>query len=222
MSSAPVYLKIKQRLLRSIEAMPVNAPIASERELAFKYQSSRMTVRRAIDELVDEGVLYRDKNRGTFVADRKLLKKNTSTEALQNKEESDYRIIYYSVKTADKQMAPYLGINPNDQMLRIVRINEKNGCPTSAEELYFIGSILMEERSADLKELLNLQRYIQEGSVTQRFTPAAVPVKYANLLGVKTNEPIIMVESTIMNKAGQIMVYIREYNHPQKVIEITT
>ena len=110
MKGIPAYLEIKKKLLKEIEEKPVNTPICSERELSFMHKSSRMTVRRAIGELVDEGILYRDKNRGTFVADRKLNRKNTATEDLQNRETSDYRIIYYSVKDADRQIAPFLGI----------------------------------------------------------------------------------------------------------------
>ena len=222
MSNAPVYFKIKQRVLQEIKEKPVNSPISSERELAFRYHSSRMTVRRAIDELVDEGILYRDKNRGTFVADQKLIKKNTSTEGLQKTVRTEYKMIYYSVKAVDQEIAPHLGIGPDDLMLRVVRVNERNGCPVSVEEVYFIRSLLTEEEIADLPGLLDLSRYIREGSVTQKFRPMTVPVKYANLLGLKISEPIIMVESTIVNKGGQIVVYVREYNHPDKEIEITT
>lgn len=222
MSNVPVYLKIKQQILQEIKDKPVNTPISSERELAFRYASSRMTVRRAIDELVDEGVLYRDKNRGTFVADQKLVKKNTSVAGLHYDKEAAYKIIYYSVKTADQEISPHLGIRPEDLILRVVRINEKDGCPISAEEIYFRRSFFSEEQMADLPGMLDLGRYVQEGSVTQKFIPMTVPVKYANLLKLKINKPIIMVESAIMNKEGQIMVYVREYNHPKKEIEITT
>lgn len=222
MKGLPVYLEIKQRIINEIADKPVNAPICSERELSFKYQSSRMTVRRAIDELVDEGILYRDKNRGTFVADRKLNKKNTSTESLQSRDGRDYRMIYYSVKDADKKIAPCLGIGTEDPMLRVVRVNEADGEPQSVEEIYFNWSRFSDQDTSDLPAMLDMDRYIRDGAINQKFVPMLVPVKYVNLLGVKNNVPIIMVESTIMSKAGEILVYIREYNHPNKVIEITS
>lgn len=222
MKGIPVYLEIKKKLLKEIEEKPVNTPICSERELSFMHKSSRMTVRRAIDELVDEGILYRDKNRGTFVADRKLNWKNTATEDLQNRETSDYRIIYYSVKDADRQIAPFLGIGTQDLMLRIVRVNEANGEPKSVEELYFNWHCFQNQEKTDLMNLLDMERYLQNGFINQKFIPMTVPVKYVNLLKVKTGVPIIMVESTIMSKEGEILVYIREYNHPEKIIEITS
>lgn len=221
--AARIYLQIKEMILEEIRNKPVNSSIRSERELASACKASRMTVRSAVNELVDEGILYRDKNRGTFVADRKLVKKNTSAESLEKKTESDYRIIYFSVKDAEPDIAPHLGITTDDSVLRIVRINEKEGRPQSAEEIYYIRTLIPDERMGDLEKLLDLSDLIRCGSVTQRFFPMIVPVKYANLLEMKIDMPIIEVESVIMNKSGQPLVYIREFINPmEKTIEITT
>ena len=100
--ATPRYLEIKQQLLDEINGKPVNSPIASERELAIRFDASRMTVRNAVNELVEEGVLYRDKNKGTFVADRKLIKKNLTSELLQEHDAMDFSVIYFSVKNVNK------------------------------------------------------------------------------------------------------------------------
>ncbi len=71
----PLYLEIKQWLMKEIENAPINSPIPSERELSKIFHTSRMTVRNAVNELVAEGFLYRNKTKGTFVADKSLLKK---------------------------------------------------------------------------------------------------------------------------------------------------
>lgn len=219
----PIYLRIKEQILEEIQDMPVNTPISSERELSVRYDASRMTVRNAVNELVKEGVLYRDKNKGTFVANQRLIKKNTSKESLQPKETDDYTIIYFSVKTADSEIAPHLEISPDDLIIRIVRLNKKNERPQSVEEIYYIRNMVSDEDVNNLKKLLDLQNYIENGSLIQKFLPIIIPVKYINLLQLKLNLPIIMVESTIVSKSGKPLVYIREFNNPnEKVIEITT
>lgn len=219
----PIYLRIKEQILEEIQGMPVNTPISSERELSVRYDASRMTVRNAVNELVKEGVLYRDKNKGTFVANQRLIKRNTSKESLQQKVADDYAIIYFSVKTADSEIAPHLEISPDDMIIRIVRLNKKNGRPQSVEEIYYIRNMISDEDVNNLKKLLNLQNYIENGSLIQKFLPIIIPVKYINLLQLKLNLPIIMVESTIVSKSGKPLVYIREFNNPnEKVIEITT
>lgn len=222
---SPKYQKIKQELMKEIKNAYVNTPIASERELAIRYKSSRMTVRNALNELVEEGVLYRDKNKGTFVADERLMKKNTSAEAL-NKPPDDacnFRVIYFSSCFSDEEVASRLEIGSDERMIRIVRLNQKNGNPLSIEEIYLIQSLINDNDHNNLNKLLDLKGYISEGSVTQKFLPVTVPVKYINLLHVNLNTPIIMVESTIVSKSGSPVVYIREFNNPfEKVIEITT
>ena len=95
--ATPIYRKIKDLIMQEIEDKAANSPIDSERDMAVRFDASRMTVRKAIDELVDEGFLYRDKNKGTFVADRKLLKKNTAAEMLQE-EISEFIVMYFNIR----------------------------------------------------------------------------------------------------------------------------
>lgn len=70
--SQPIYLKVKQLIEDDIKQLVPNAMIQSERDLAIKYEVSRMTARKAIEALIREGKLYRKDKVGTFVADDKL------------------------------------------------------------------------------------------------------------------------------------------------------
>ncbi|ATD53909.1 GntR family transcriptional regulator [Clostridium chauvoei] len=70
-SPIPVYYQLKNDLISKI-AEGVWKPgecIASERELCEVYGVSRMTIRQAIGELVQEGILLRVKGKGTFVCE---------------------------------------------------------------------------------------------------------------------------------------------------------
>lgn len=65
----PKYYQLKKILIEKInnEEFEVNVPIPSERELTELYQVSRITVRKAIEELVNEGYLYKIQGKGTYV-----------------------------------------------------------------------------------------------------------------------------------------------------------
>ncbi len=65
----PKYFLLKKTLIDKIdnEEFKPNVPIPSERELTELFQVSRITVRRAIEELVNEGYLYRIQGKGTYV-----------------------------------------------------------------------------------------------------------------------------------------------------------
>lgn len=73
-SPIPVYYQLKNDLNSKIAkgVWKSGDCIASERELCEVYGVSRMTIRQAVGELVQEGVLLRIKGKGTFVCERKL------------------------------------------------------------------------------------------------------------------------------------------------------
>ena len=64
------YVHIKQALYRKIETgeWPEHHPVSSENKLAEEFSVSRMTARRALQELADEGLVVRTRGAGTFVA----------------------------------------------------------------------------------------------------------------------------------------------------------
>ena len=68
--STPKFTQIKQFIFEQIESgnWLEKQRVPSENELATQFAVSRMTARRALQELTDEGVLSRSQGSGTFVA----------------------------------------------------------------------------------------------------------------------------------------------------------
>lgn len=69
-STLPLYHQIKdliKDMIKNEELKPGDS-VPSERELSKIHQVSRMTANKAVSELVDEGILYREKGKGTFVS----------------------------------------------------------------------------------------------------------------------------------------------------------
>jgi GntR family transcriptional regulator len=73
-SPIPVYYQLKEDIKEKISkgVWQVGQCIDSERELSEQYSVSRMTVRQALGELVQEGILHREKGKGTFVCEPKV------------------------------------------------------------------------------------------------------------------------------------------------------
>lgn len=69
-SNIPLYFQLKNLIVEKIEnnEFPENSKIPSEQELCDIYDISRPTVRQAINELTNNGYLYKEKGKGTFVA----------------------------------------------------------------------------------------------------------------------------------------------------------
>lgn len=74
---SPAYQVIYQDILKKINKGKYSKEVAipSENELATKYEVSRMTARKAVDLLVNEGYLCRQKGKGTFITGRRNLER---------------------------------------------------------------------------------------------------------------------------------------------------
>ena len=77
-SPIPVYYQLKEDIKKKISqgVWKVGKCIDSERELSEGYGVSRMTIRQALGELVHEGILVKEKGKGTFVCEPKVKQKD--------------------------------------------------------------------------------------------------------------------------------------------------
>lgn len=218
----PLYLQIKDQIMEMIEGLNANDPIKSERDLSKEFNASRMTVRKSLDALVEEGLLYRDANRGTFVSDKEVILKNTLEEPI--KDES-YSLIYFDVKTsASKEVWEALNITASDSIVRMIRLKLQGEKPLAVEEVYIQRRNLSDSEVSDMANWRLFNAYVEkQGSIHHEFNPEMVPIKYANLLELKLGTPIIVVNSIIRSKRGDALVYRKSYNNSKsKRIEISS
>lgn len=71
--TAPKYLQIKNRLCRQMAEGRARHRLPSENELARRFQVSRMTARKALNELLRDGLVERIPGKGTFVKQPRLI-----------------------------------------------------------------------------------------------------------------------------------------------------
>ena len=67
--ATPLYKQLKERIEEQIanNVFPKSERIPSENELMQLFHVSRITVRKAIAELVSDGVLVKERGKGTYV-----------------------------------------------------------------------------------------------------------------------------------------------------------
>lgn len=219
----PLYQKIIDEIRDEIKTMDANTPILSERELEKKFKASRMTVRKALSQLVEEGELYRVQNVGTFVSDKKLHKKGNHVHVIDSfNVEKAYRILYFDVKNDDKIVCQNLEIGREEKYIRVVRLNmSENEQPESIEQIYIVQNKLAKDVSSDIHRIFEFGSKLETGSLNQNFYPMVVPIMFANLLKVKVNTPIIRVDTKIIAKNGEVFAFVQKYLHPETTIEIT-
>jgi GntR family transcriptional regulator len=136
---APLYQKLQQTLRHAIEShmLKPDDALPPERDLAADYEISRITVRKALDGLVHEGLLIRRQGAGTFVASRveKQFSKLTSfSEDMAQRgrlARSEWLTKAEGVVTPDESLT--LGLSPGTRVFRCNRIRYADDLPMALE-----------------------------------------------------------------------------------------
>lgn len=204
-SPVPIYHQLEEYIKHQIETgiLKEEAVIPSEREYAERFQISRMTVRQAINNLVSEGYLKRQKGRGTFVNKKKVeqeLQGMTSftEDMLSRGMNPSSTLLSFQIIPADKNTAIDLKIEENDSVYKIKRIRLADGAPMALETAYIPVEIvpgLTEENSN-----LSLYQYIEEqlslsiSEATQEIEASVADSHDAENLEINNGDPILLIE----------------------------
>lgn len=142
-SPVPIYHQLEEVIRTQIDTglLQPDDAIPSEREFAEQYQISRMTVRQALTNLVNEGILYRKKGTGTFVNKRKVEQvlqglTSFSEDMMERGLKPSSKIISYETIPAKRSVASRLGISEGDKVLQIERIRLADDVPMALETAY--------------------------------------------------------------------------------------
>lgn len=146
-SSIPIYYQLKGIILEMIENEDVRPGdmIPTERELCEYHDISRMTVRMAIMELVNEGVLYREQGKGTYVAHQKpkheLTKLRSFTTEMKNLgHDVETTLLSFQLIEASKKVAKALEIEQGEDVIEMIRLRIIDEEPYALETIWLHAS----------------------------------------------------------------------------------
>lgn len=134
-SFEPAYLQLINILRRQISQGHYRSGdrLPSESQLCKTYQVSPMTVRRAINALLEQGVVRTVQGRGTFVSPLRLSKVTFGLDELHalftDSESTQIKIIEASILKADATVAEKLRTTPGSRTILIRRLITKDGEP---------------------------------------------------------------------------------------------
>lgn len=140
-SPIPAYYQLKQIILQKIkdgEWLP-GCAISSERELCSEFNVSRMTIRQALNELVVEGILYKEKGKGTFVSQPRVEQMDVMsfTEAATSKGlKAATEVKVFEVEAPDLYVLEKLGLMDFEDVYYLQRVRKANNQIVAIEELY--------------------------------------------------------------------------------------
>lgn len=209
---APMYAQLRDSIrdaitkgdLKSGETLP------PEREISAVMGISRITIRKAIAELVDEGLLIRQQGSGTFVAarvEKQFSKLSSFTEdmaarGLQVRNEWLFRAS--GAVTTDEALA--FAVNPGSKVFRFQRIRYADDLAMAVEHSTIASFALSDENhvTTSLYDALALtgNRPVR---ALQHMRAVLFEKKQAELLGVNEGAPAFFIERRAFNSTGQLV-----------------
>ena len=147
------YREIERFLRSQVEGARPGAPLPSEAELCERFSVSRMTVRQALQELTNDGLVERRRGQGTFVAHRPVHRRPgvflSFTEEMNRRGmQASSRLLSAGMDDPRRSEALDLGLAPGSQVLRVVRVRLADGVPVALEDAALVpelGGVLEED-----------------------------------------------------------------------------
>jgi GntR family transcriptional regulator len=212
------YDLIRDQIHDMILDLDVGAAIPPERELCQRFGVSRMTLRRAVDDLVREGFLERHQGRGTFVAIPKIAQQLTMTSFSEDMRRRGLapasRTIGFATMTAGAPLGTRLEVSPATDVLRISRLRLADAKPMAIETLHVprdrVPGLSAEElTNRSFYELLEEKYGLLVVAGYQTIEPTVTNEEEAELLSVPLHSPAFLFERTSRTQDGAVIEFVR-------------
>ena len=208
------YLDLAEALRERI-AGGVTGALPSEAELGREYGVSRVTVRRALELLRDEGLVTSRRGIGWFVAVdpvRQALGRVTTVEAALEAAgaRAERRILEFVFEPAPADVAKTLDLPADGEVLRATRLNLADGEPFAVVTVWVAAALGANLSRAEVErstfyDLLPLQG-VEPGRVVQTITAVAADRTTANRLAVAVGAPILAVQRVTYDRHGDAVI----------------
>ena len=213
-SPVPLYFQLSQELERAIRDGEVKPGehIETEVELAARLGLSRPTVRQAIQDLVNKGLLVRRRGVGTQVVHSQMRRAVELTSLFDDLSTAQHtpttRVLSMSIKPADERLAEELRIAQGARVLHIRRLRYMDGEPLAAMRNWVPADLLSttkeELESTGLYEVMRRQG-LSIRVATQRIGAAIAGAADARLLEIKAGAALLVMERTAFDDAGRVV-----------------
>lgn len=229
----PAYIKLQDFLIKIIEEgeyLP-GEMIPSERELAQKHGINRMTVKNAVNALVEKGYLYRVQGKGTFVKKKNFNKLdlgfltesgNSGITAMVKSQgiQISNKVLGKGIVAGSRYFSGKLNLTETDEIFGLHRVRYGNGEPIAVEYTYIPKSYFPNIEDMNFKHI-SLYDYMESMGhmpyvFSQKLTIIGVSGKEAKFLEIDPGRKVYYFEFIGKDKAGNIVEYTESYIRTDK------
>jgi len=200
-----LYYQLRENLAKKIASheWKPGEKIPSEAELCKTYNVSRITVRKAIEDLVRSGQLIKHQGKGTFVTnvsmEHKLSKFYSFSEELTLSGMTERaQILSFDIVPAGEEVSEKLSMQKHEQIFMIKRLRMADEMPYTVEISYIPYALCpgLTEKNITENGLYNSMRSLNifPERIIEKIRAAVVSKSDAGLMKIKPNAPAIKLE----------------------------
>lgn len=221
----PLYRQIASTIRSQIDSgrLRPHALAPSERTLSERFGVSRMTARRAIQELETSGHVYRSARRGTFVAEPHLELPigSFTVDVTRAGHTPRAQVLEATTEIPDAETQVALGLGDGDRVYRIRRLRFAGDEPLAIENTLLPERLCSGLLKKDLEHSLWLLLDRSWGVTPVRAEAvfeAVLPVtEQARLLQISIRDPAILLTRTVVDAAGRPVEFAHDLYRGDRV-----
>ncbi len=212
----PLYYQVAQRIERAIREgeLPPGSRLENEVTLGERLNLSRPTVRRAIQELVDKGMLVRRRGIGTQVVQGQITRRVELTSLFDDLSQESRRpetvVLINEVIPVPVDIAAMLSIEESTPVLHLRRLRLADEIPLAVLENY-LPNTLIEIESESLVSF-GLYQLLRSHGTTIRVAKQRIGARRASadegdLLEIDEGSPVLTMDRTAYDASGRAIEY---------------
>lgn len=215
-SHVSLYFQLYSLLAQAIKSGKLKPGdlLPSERELIEQYNVSRITIRKAIDALVDHGLVYREQGRGTYVAAQKMhgiVGFASFTEVMAARGlRAGSRILTQELVPAGEELGRILRIEPEELVLNLLRLRLADGQPVAIQSTYLPNRLVPgleheELANKSIYKILQQHYYIQPCWTEAEIEARGATAEEAGLLEILEGNPVLVVKGITFTESFEVI-----------------
>jgi GntR family transcriptional regulator len=217
-SPLPLYYQIREILREEIasQQMPLGAPFPTENQLMKRFGVSRTTVRKAVDDLVAEGLVHRVQGQGTFISgrhdERELFALCSLADVPPRDQPLEWRVLEIDQVAADDRVAAKLQLEPGQPVTYIERLRLDDDVPLEFGLAWLpseVGQIIAQEDLSRylVATLLEDKCGVRLGDAQCTIGAANAEGSLAQVLQVREGTAVLIMERTDYTLEGSPILF---------------
>lgn len=216
------YIRIKEDIINDIKAggLQPGDKVDSESTLKKKYNVSTITVRKAFNDLINEGYLIGVQGVGTFVTKKQMIRGLTSISFSDELLQQGYQIDMYVDKIEEvinPSIADILEIPHEQSVVCVRRVRLANDEPIAYQTSFMDSRILSLGQANKIRENASFYKTLKEFKINPVWVNENYSVKQVNdnrvaeLMNIKKNSDTFFVKRIAFDEMDKIIEYSETY-----------